>query len=205
MGDAALALEGLEVKDKLTKRQEAFAQHYAIEGNATAAYRAAGYSTKGKPETSHVKAQEVRKKVKVAARIETLTARKVKRAEDKFDITVDRILDELAAMAFYDPADYFAWSQGGVILKSSDEMTERQRRAITAVTQKKGQTNSIRLEFGSKQAALEKIGKHLGMFKDKVEHSGPDGAPLAPTIIQVQTVPRGAILAADGTLTMPTK
>ena len=27
-------------------------------------------------------------------------------------------------------------------------------------------------------SALEKLGKHLGMFKEKIEHSGPDGVPF---------------------------
>lgn len=31
-------------------------------------------------------------------------------------------------------------------------------------------------------SAWEKLGKHLGMFKDKVEHTGKDGADLFPNI-----------------------
>jgi len=27
-------------------------------------------------------------------------------------------------------------------------------------------------------AALEKVARHLGMFKDRVEHSGPEGSPI---------------------------
>ena len=32
-------------------------------------------------------------------------------------------------------------------------------------------------------SAWEKLGKHLGMFKDKVEHTGADGAELFPSIV----------------------
>jgi hypothetical protein len=40
--------------------------------------------------------------------------------------------------------------------------------------------NTIKIKLSDKQAALEKLGRHLGMFKEtiKTELAGPDGKPL---------------------------
>lgn len=36
---------------------------------------------------------------------------------------------------------------------------------------------------GARVASWSHLGKHLGMFKDKVEHTGKDGADLFPSIV----------------------
>ena len=36
--------------------------------------------------------------------------------------------------------------------------------------------------------ALELLGKHLGMFKDRIEHTGINGAPLAPPVINIEFI-----------------
>jgi phage terminase small subunit len=41
---------------------------------------------------------------------------------------------------------------------------------------------SIRLKTHDKVKALELIGKHLGMFTDKIEVTGKDGAALSVTV-----------------------
>ena len=33
--------------------------------------------------------------------------------------------------------------------------------------------------------ALELLGKHVGMFAEKVQVSNPDGSPLTPTVIKI--------------------
>lgn len=35
-----------------------------------------------------------------------------------------------------------------------------------------------KIKVWDKNSALEKLGKHLGMFPNKHEHSGPDGGPI---------------------------
>jgi len=101
-------------RNKLTPKQEAFAQHYALHGSATAAFKAAGYTTRSaKPETVHRRAVEVMQNLKVAARIEELQQRVKERAEHVFDITADRILQELAAIGFANLQDFVAIDSKG--------------------------------------------------------------------------------------------
>tara|TARA_R110000822_G_scaffold21722_7_gene68725 strand:- start:4276 stop:4722 length:447 start_codon:yes stop_codon:yes gene_type:complete len=77
--------------------QEAFARAYVENGgNASEAYRKAGYSTAAKPESLHVSASRLL--AKVMPRIEQLQAKHQKR----HDITVDRLTE--MAVAAYDLA-----------------------------------------------------------------------------------------------------
>ena len=73
--------------DGLTAKQAQFCEEYAIDLNATAAARRAGYSEK----TSHVQGPRLLANVRVAARIDQLQIEATKRNE----ITVDRVLQML--------------------------------------------------------------------------------------------------------------
>lgn len=183
----------------LTAKQEAFAQHYALHGDGSQAYRVAYDAQEAKADGVRSNAHKLLKKPSIALRIEQLKKRVVNVAEGHFDITAAKILEELAAIAFYDPADYFTWDSEKVILKSSDELTPRQRRAVTAVTQTTGQTKSIKLEMGNKLAAIDKLGRHLGMFKTElaVKHSGTVNHTATAEDIAKASDPREALKAFD--------
>lgn len=79
----------------LTPRQEKFCQLYMELGNATEAYRQAGYSGKAKAESLHVKASQLLSTDKVSVRIselrKDLEQRHLWRREDSV-----RILSEIA-------------------------------------------------------------------------------------------------------------
>ncbi|ENO82074.1 hypothetical protein B447_05033 [Thauera sp. 27] len=48
----------------------------------------------------------------------------------------------------------------------------------------------LRVKFHDKRAALVDVGRHLGMFKDKVEHTGKDGGPIqSESVTKVVIVP----------------
>ena len=49
-----------------------------------------------------------------------------------------------------------------------------------------------------KMRALELLGKHLGMFKDSVEHTGPNGAPIQVELVQFGEVIDGTSTVVDG-------
>jgi len=36
----------------------------------------------------------------------------------------------------------------------------------------------VKFKLADKRAALVDLGKHLGLFKDRIEHSGKDGGPV---------------------------
>ena len=125
----------LERWHEVTEKQKVFADEYLIDLNATRAYKVA-YPTVKNDDTAAAAATRMLRNVKVAEYIQERMQERQKRTE----ITQDRVLKELAAMAFADVAE--------------------------AV--------EIRLKPSDKLKALELLGRHLGMFKDKVEVSGID-------------------------------
>jgi phage terminase small subunit len=161
---------------KLTIKQEAFAKAYLETGNASEAYRQAyPNSTKWKPAALHVKASEMLSNGKVSVRIEQLQAA----AQKRHEVTVDRVLAEYVKIAFVDAGDYFDWGPDGVTVRRKSDLTPEQRAVVAEVSQtvtEKGGT--IRVKLHDKLNALEKLGKHLGMFKELHEHTGKDGGPI---------------------------
>jgi phage terminase small subunit len=151
---------------RLTPKQEAFCQRYIETGNASEAYRLSYNAARMKPETVNRKAFDVLANGNIAARLDELRAHHMRRHE----VTVDRIVSELAKIAFANAQDFFAWGPSGVTVKASDDLTEDQRAVVCEVSQTvTAEGGTIRVKLSDKQAALEKLGKHLGMFVDRSE------------------------------------
>lgn len=83
---------------KLTAKQERFVSEYLLDLNATQAAIRAGYKEK----TAYSSGQRLLKNVEIQ---NALTAA-MKRREQRTEITADRVLKELAAIALDEAADY---------------------------------------------------------------------------------------------------
>lgn len=173
-----------EWENELTPKQRAFVREYLIDLNATQAATRAGYSEK----TAYASGAENLKKPQIAIAIEMA----MKKRADRTDITADRVLKELAKIGFADIRKAIKWQgtlvteednpDGGdvlviknvvtnnVTLISSDEIDDDTAGAIAEISQ--NATGGIKIKLHDKRAALVDIGKHLGMFTEKVEHSG---------------------------------
>ncbi len=150
----------------LTKKQKIFADEYLIDLNATRAYRVAYPSVK-KEETAAVNGSRMLRNAKVAEYIQKRMQDRQKRTE----ITQDRVLQELAAIAFARVTDYAEVKDGQAIIKDTGNLDEQQARAIAGIKEGKF---GVEVKLNDKEKALELLGRHLGMFKDKVEVSGLD-------------------------------
>jgi len=148
----------------MTEKQKIFADEYLIDLNATRAYRVAYPSVK-KDETAAAAAARMLRNVKVAAYIQERMQERQKRTE----ITQDRVLQELAAVAFAKGTDYAEIKNERVRIKDTEELDEQQARAIAGIEEGKF---GIKVKLNDKEKALELLGRHLGMFKDKLEVSG---------------------------------
>ncbi len=148
----------------MTEKQKVFADEYLIDLNATRAYRVAYPSVK-KDETAAVNGSKLLRNTKVAAYIQERMQERQKRTE----ITQDRVLQELAAIAFAKTTDYSEIKNGCVRIKDTAELNEQQVRALAGIEEGKF---GIKVKLNDKEKALELIGRHLGMFKDKLEVSG---------------------------------
>lgn len=159
----------------LTVKQERFAAAYIETGNASEAYRQAYDADGMSPNSVHREAHAVLENPKVAARVAALQTE----LKERHKVTVDRIVAELALIAFVDPSDFYEWDATGVSLVPKKNLTPEQRRCIAELSQTVTEAGgTLRLKLHSKPDALEKLGRHLGMFKDVHEHSGPDGGPI---------------------------
>lgn len=148
----------------MTEKQKIFADEYLIDLNATRAYRVA-YPAVKKEETAAAAAARMLRNVKVATYIQERMQERQKRTE----ITQDRVLQELAAIAFAKATDYAEVKDGQVIIKGTKKLDEQQARAIAGIEEGKF---GIKVKLNDKEKALELLGRHLGMFKDKLEVSG---------------------------------
>lgn len=135
-------------------------------------------------------ASKTRRRPDISARIDEILQAGASRAE----ITIEMVLREFAKIGFANAADYFEWGPGGVTIKPSLELTPDQRAVVCEVqeTKAKGHGKStIKVKLADKQRALENIGRHLGMFKDNLQISGPSGGP-----IQIEGAGVSGLLAA---------
>jgi len=150
-------------KRKLTLKQEKFCLEYVKNGgNASDAYRAAYNAKKMKPETVNRKAAELLSNGKITARIEDLQ----KAARKRNEISLDRVLKEIAAIAFVDPSDI--WDDDGN-MKPIGQIPEHARRAIVGLEKKvvtgASFEETIKAKLADKNAALDKLMKHLGGYE----------------------------------------
>lgn len=134
-----------------------FVKEYLVDLNATQAAIRAGYAAK----TAEVQGPRLLGNVRVAAAIAQAMGKRAKR----LDITADRVLEEIAAIAFAHMGEYATWNGQAVALKDSAEVDPR---AVSEVKQTVNQFGSnVGIKLHDKLGALEKLGKHLGMWKDR--------------------------------------
>jgi len=164
----------------LTPKQKLFVKEYLVDLNATQAAIRAGYSEKRAQEIGY----QLLQKTTVSNSIQKALARREKRTE----VTSDMVVRELARIAFSDTRKLF--NEDGS-MKLPHEMDDDTAAALAGVdTFEESDRGTIigytrKVKRWDKTRALELLGKHLGMFPDKKEFSGPNGTPLAPPIIQV--------------------
>lgn len=142
----------------LPEKQECFCQEYLIDLNATQAYIRAGYS----PKTAHHCATRLLAKSGVRARIAELMAERSRRT----GVSQERVVRELARIAFVDPTRIIDFGHADVL----DDASEDDRAVLSSVKVKSGEAFTEReVRLYDKVRALELLGKHLGMFTDKME------------------------------------
>lgn len=146
---------------KLTEKQKRFCDEYLIDLNATQAAIRAGYSEKAAKETG---CENLTK-----PNIQDFLSERLKDREKRTEITQDRVLKELSKIGFLDATGFVKIQNGRVFIESTDNLSPDQKAAIAGI---KETQMGIEVKLHDKLKALELIGRHLGMFTDKVEHSG---------------------------------
>lgn len=167
----------------LTPKQQRFVDEYLVDLNATAAYVRAGYAARGN--AAEVNASRLLRNAQVVAAVQEA----MKARESRTHITQDRVLQELARIAFFDIRKLY--NEDGT-LKKPTEMDDEAAAVLSGVdvveqtvveVDKEGNPRSVPLftkkaKVFDKGAALTLAMRHLGMLTDKVEHTGKGGGPV---------------------------
>ena len=152
---------------KLTDKQRIFANEYLVDLNATRAYKKA-YPGVRKDETAAVNGNRLLRNAKVKEYIQ----KRMKEREKRTEITQDRVLKELADIAFDDIKNYLSFhtDENGDIRVKIKDSTEIDTKNISEISI--GKDGQFKFKLYCKDNALVQLGKHLGMFKDKLEVTG---------------------------------
>jgi len=153
-------------------RQRAFVLEYLKDPtNATAAAIKAGYSKKT--------ARNIAANLLTKVHIRTLIEQKVNKPLEKLEISADRVILELARIAFADSAKLYD-DEGN--LKHIKDLDEHTRAAVSAVEMEdyvtKGKKGNItkskpkKIKMTDKSSSLNLLGKYYKLFTDRVEHTG---------------------------------
>jgi phage terminase small subunit len=155
----------------MTDAQKRFCDEYLIDLNATRAYKVA-YSRCKKDETANVNGSKLLRNTKVQEYI----SEKMKEREKRTEITQDMVIKELAKIAFLDIRKLY--TENGQ-LKNIADMDSETAGAISSLEtleeyegygddrEKIGDTQKVKLL--DKTKALELLGRHLGIFNDKMD------------------------------------
>lgn len=150
---------------KISDRGMRFVDEYMIDLNASRAARAAGYKRPGFPNDPLV--------------MEELEKRR-KEASETLKISGARVLQEYARIAFLDTRKLF--NDDGTP-KDFMSLEADVRAAITSMDvetqgQDKNWKTVSKYKFANKLAALESLGKHLGLFPKETQDTGNSNAQL---------------------------
>ena len=164
----------------MTDAQKRFCDEYLIDLNATRAYKVA-YSRCKKDETARTNAS----KLLTNTNVQKYISEKQKEIEIRTEITQDKVIQELANVAFSKGTDFAqiiekeykekVFDENGKFIgfeqkkyksleiSKTEDLTEEQKSAIAGIKQT---ANGIEIKMNDKVKALELLGKHLGMFND---------------------------------------
>lgn len=144
---------------KLTAKQQRFIDEYLVDLNATQAAIRAGYSEKA--------ARVTAAKMLTNANIQTAIQKRQNELQNKLGVTQERVIQELAAIAFANGTDFAKVVGAGVAVAIPTEQLSPEK--LPAIAGIKQTQDGVEIKLHNKVRALELLGKHLGMFTEKVE------------------------------------
>ncbi len=155
----------------MNQKQKAFATEYVIDYNATQAAIRAGYSEKA----AYNQGNRLMKNDEVQAMIGELE----EAASERTAITKDMVVKELAKIAFVDPRKLFDEEGRPKDIRFLDPDTAAALSSVDIYEEfdyngdeKELSGYTKKYKWADKLRALEMLGKHLGMFTDKVHVEG---------------------------------
>lgn len=150
----------------MTEKNKRFIEEFLIDLNGTQAAIRAGYSAK----TANEQAARLLANVSIQQEISKAMAERSRRT----GINQDRVLQELAKIALVNTKDVIDFEDASVLATASeDDLAAIASVKVKTIPGKSGELGIEReVKLYDKLRALEMLGKHLGMFREKIEVSG---------------------------------
>ncbi|MCP1679422.1 terminase small subunit [Kerstersia gyiorum] len=165
----------------LTEKKRRFAAEYIKDLNATQAAIRTGYSER----TARSQGQRLLTDVDVAALIEELQAARADRTQVDADYVLRRMIE-------IDQMDVLDIMNDRMELKPVSEWPAIWRQYLSGfdlaeMFEGKGDERDVvgilkKIKWPDKVRNLELLGRHLGMFKDKMELTGKNGGPVEQSL-----------------------
>lgn len=163
----------------LTPRQAAFVQEYLIDLNATKAAIRAGYA----PSNAASYGSDLTKLPQVSLAIEVGKAQR----ETRTKMDRDQVLHEMSLLS-NSRIDWFVIDNEGQVRLAAGapegamgavaSIKKRITSTYNPATKETITKYDVELKLWDKPAPLKLMGRHVGLFPDKVELTGPGGGPI---------------------------
>lgn len=162
----------------LTDQQRRFVDEYMVDMNATQAAIRAGYS----PRTTGLYTA-VLKRPHIRAAVDAAIAERGERTK----VTADLVVRELARIAFANPLDYLSIGEDGLPKVDLSAVRRDQAAGLSRISieyfrdsdgRATGAVRKVSVSLADKRAALVDLGKHLGIFRERLEITGAGQGPL---------------------------
>lgn len=175
--------------NKLTPKQENFVQGLFSGLSQREAYKRAYNTEKWKDSSIDEKAYQLSKNVQIMSRLTELQ----NEIKERNMVTYDRILAEYAKIGFADIKDFLEFKTDKSIVEIYGESVTDYRMVVDVKDSSEvdgtlineisiGKDGTFKFKLHDKMNALEKMGKTLGMFKDKVELGGSLGVTIVDDV-----------------------
>lgn len=161
-----------------TRRQDQFIAEYLIDLNATQAAIRAGYSPKN--------AQGISASLMALPHIQAAIERAQAQRLSRVKISQDDVIHEVSALALSRLDHYIVDDDGNVQL--AEGAPDNAMAAIESIDRRKTIRESkdgtitvehhVKLKLHDKPGQLKLLGRHVGLFPNKVEVTGKDGGPI---------------------------
>jgi phage terminase small subunit len=151
-------------------KQRRFIEEYLRSNDPRAAALAAGYA----PSTVRNNACQLLRRPSVAA----VVRRELDARAERTRIAADRIVLELARVAFSDISRIAAWgADGGLVVRELAELSDGDRAAVARITRHGGH---VSIALHDKIRALDTLGKYFKLWGKHAEALGPPAVTATP-------------------------
>lgn len=150
---------------KLAEKQRLFVEEYLIDLNATQAAIRAGYS----PRTAQEQGSRLLSNAMVRACVDKALAERSKRT----GVNAERVVRELAKLGFVNAADVINFREATVLSDAeSEDLAAIASVKVKVIPTEDGDIVEREVKMYDKTKALELLGRHLGLFDDKLTVQG---------------------------------